>query len=452
MVRSIIAGRIAKRAGVPTRGGGRIPVLIAGVLTCCPAWVLAQAPPPAEPPVDVAKDAQAAKEAEAGADVGMVGAMNELAGGIKVPQSAAEAGTAAVEVVAAMDAMTDQAKTDPASVVLVFGDTFDWIRTSSGEWVRGNIERMREDNLEFDSEDFDTLVIELKDIAAIHSPQVNTYVFKDRSDATGRAVLVGDHLIIETEEGVKAFPRAELHGIVEGAVKERNWWSTSLLFGLTFNRGNANQLTYNINWDILREDQLTRLFLNYNGTFGKTDGTQTVNRNLGSLNFSVFVHEIVYVVPIGAQLLNDKFQNIKFRAAPFAAIGIHMIDKPNGFWDFQTGVGYQYLKYLATDASVTNPQHDAFVPFKTFGDVDIAPDVTWYFSWLTNLVVTTIGNTNHTGETGFNIEITSVLDFDIRFLYLRTENPPPRDDGMGGTVPVKKNDYQLVFSVGVDLG
>lgn len=157
-------------------------------------------------------------------------------------------------------------------------------------------------------------------------------MFKDRSDATGRAVLVGDHLIIETEEGVKAFPRAELHGIVEGAVKE------------------------------------------------------------------------------------------------------------------------QYLKYLAPDASVTNPQHDAFVPFQTFGDVDLAPDITWYFSWLTNLVVTTIGNTNHTGETGFNIEITSVLDFDISFLYLRTENPPPRDDGMGGTVPVKKNDYQLVFSIGVDLG
>ena len=452
-------GWVAKRAGVRVRGGGGIPLLIAGVLMCCPAWVLAQAPP-AEPPVDAAKDAEKsaqAAEAEAAtgaaaADEGIVGAVKELGGGIKVPQSAAEAGTAAVKVVAAMDAMADQAKTDPASVVLVFGDTFDWIRTGSGEWIRGNIERMREDNLEFDSQEFDTLVIELKDVAAIHSPQVNTYVFKDRSDESGRAVLIGEHLIIETEEGVKVFPKAELHGIVEGAAKERNWWSTKLLFGLTFNRGNADQLTFNINWDILREDQLTRLMLNYNGTFGKNDGTQTVNRNLGSLNLSVFVHEIVYVVPIGAQLLNDRFQNIKFRATPFAAIGIHMIDKANGFWDFQTGVGYQYLKYLDPDPSVTNPQHDAFVPFKTFGDVDIAPDVTWYFSWLTNLVVTTVGNTNHTGETGFNIEVTSVLDFNISFLYLRTENPPARDDGMGGTVPVKKNDYQLVFSVGVDLG
>jgi len=444
MVRSIIAGWVAKRAGVPVRGGRGIPVLIAGVLMCCPAWVLAQAPPPTEPPVDAAKDAESAAKAAEEAALA-------VADRPPVPEAPADAATAAASVRDAMEVMAAQAEVDPASVVLVFGDTFDWVRTSSGEWVRGNVERVREDVLEFDSEEFGDQNIDLEDVALLHSPQINTYVFLDRSDATGRAVLIGDNLIIETEEGIKVFPRSDIESIVEGDARERNWWSTTLLFGLTFNRGNANQLTYNINWDILREDQLTRLFLNYNGTFGKVDGTQTVNRNLGTLNLSVFVHEIVYVVPIGAQLLNDKFQNIKFRAAPFAAIGIHMIDKQNGWWDFQTGVGYQYLKFLSPAAGVTNPQNDAFVPFNTFGEVDITGDIDWHFSWLTNLVVTTIGNTNHTGETGFGIEVTDIVDFAVDFLYLRTERPPPRETDTG-PVPVKKNDYQLVFSVGVDLG
>lgn len=274
MVRSIIAGWVAKRAGVPVRGGGGIPVFIASVPMCCPAWVLAQAPPPTEPPVDAAKDAEpAAKAAEEAATA--------VADRAPVPEAPADAATAVVAVRDTMEVMAAQAKVDPASVVLVFGDTFDWVRTSSGEWVRGNVERMREDVLEFDSEEFGDQNIDLGDVALLHSPQINTYVFLDRSDATGRAVLIGDDLIIETEEGIKVFPRSDMMGIVEGDARERNWWSTTLLFGLTFNRGNADQLTYNINWDILREDQLTRLFLNYNGTFGKVDGTQTIGTSAG---------------------------------------------------------------------------------------------------------------------------------------------------------------------------
>ena len=46
------------------------------------------------------------------------------------------------------------------------------------------------------------------------------------------------------------------------------------------------------------------------------------------------------------------------------------------------------------------------MPFNTFGEVDITGDIDWHFSWETDT----------------------------------------------GPVSVKKNDYQLVFSVGVDLG
>ena len=211
MVRRIIAGWVAKRAGVTVTSGRGIPVLIAGVLMCCPAWVSAQAPPPTEPPVDAAKDAEpAAKAAE--------GAASAVADGPPVPEAPADAATAVVAVRDAMEVMAAQAKVDPASVVLVFGDTFGWVRTSSGEWVRGNVERMREDVLEFDSEEFGVQNIGLGDVALLHSPQINTYVFLDRSDASGRAVLIGDNLIIETEEGIKVFPRSD----IVGDARERN--------------------------------------------------------------------------------------------------------------------------------------------------------------------------------------------------------------------------------------
>jgi len=68
--------------------------------------------------------------------------------------------------------------------------------------------------------------------------------------------------------------------------------------------------------------------------------------------------------------------------------------------------------------------------------------------WRTNLVYTTIGNTNHVGNLDFSLRVTTLLYLNTSFLYLRTEEPFPRSDG---TVP-KQNDYQVVFGISLRLG
>ena len=93
------------------------------------------------------------------------------------------------------------------SVVLEFGDTFDWLQMVSGEWIKGNIDRMRNDTMEFDSDKLDMLKLDFADVALVHSPQVNTYVFDERESATGPAVITAGEVIVQTEEGTKTFPR-----------------------------------------------------------------------------------------------------------------------------------------------------------------------------------------------------------------------------------------------------
>ena len=68
--------------------------------------------------------------------------------------------------------------------------------------------------------------------------------------------------------------------------------------------------------------------------------------------------------------------------------------------------------------------------------------------WRTNLVYTTIGNTNHVGNLDFSLGVTTLLYLNASFLYLRTEEPFPRSDG---SVP-KQNDYQVVFGISLRLG
>jgi len=337
------------------------------------------------------------------------------------------------------------------SVVLEFGDTFDWLQMVSGEWIKGNIDRMRNDTMEFDSDKLDMLKLDFADVALVHSPQVNTYVFDERESATGPAVITAGEVIVQTEQGTKTFPRSELESIIEGQ-EERDWWSMKLRFGLTLNKGNTDQLTYDINFNTRREDDRTLLDLNYNTTFGRTGGTQNVNRHLGEFLFNVFLGGRWWVTPAFGQLFNDRFQNIRFRATPAAGAGVHLIDAPKAQWDFVTGMGYQYLNYKDGSqlTSGSNPQHDGFIPLYTYADFDITGDVDLTLSWLTNLVFTTIGNTNHTGRVDVSVELTKVIDLDIAFLYLRTEQPAPPPDPVAPAI--KKNDYQLVVGISLELG
>ena len=371
--------------------------------------------------------------------------------------TAADAVVEAVKASMARIEEQDAAGID-ATYIIEFGDTFDWVRMVSGEWLKGDMQRMRDDNLEFDSDKLGMQNIDFADVSHVHSPVVNTYVFDDRLSATGLAVITPDKIIVETDEGTKTFPRSELESIVSGGEREKDWWSMKLRFGLTLNKGNTDQLTYDIDFNVHREDRMTLLDLNYNTTFGRTGGVQNVNRHLGEEDFKVFLSSRWFVVPLFGQLFNDRFQNIQFRATPAAGAGVHIIDVPKVMWDFQTGIGYQYLNYLDTTAlppGSANPQHDAFIPLYTYADFDISGDIDLTVSWLTNMVVTTIGNTNHTGKAALAIELTSVIDLDIAFLYLRTEQPAPAPAPAPGDPPpdpIKQNDYQLVVGISLELG
>jgi hypothetical protein len=425
-------------------------LLAVALLNTIPRTAGAEEPPPDQAATEGAE--AAAEEAPAeGEGQETIEALVTAPGGVPAKPTDAHAAVDAVK--ASMAKVEEQeAAGIGATYVIAFGDTFDWVRMVSGEWLKGEMKRMRDDNLEFDSDKLDMQNIDFADVTHVHSPVVNTYVFDDRISATGRGVITPDKVIVETEEGTKTFPRSELESIVAGGEREKDWWSMKLRFGLTLNKGNTDQLTYDINFNTRREDRMTLLDLNYNASFGQTGGVQNVNRHLGEEDFKVFLSSRWFVVPLFGQLFNDRFQNIQFRATPAAGAGVHIIDKPKVAWDFQSGVGYQYLNYK--DGSqlmgATNPQHDAFIPLYTYADFDITGDIDFTISWLTNLVVTTIGNTNHTGKADVAIELTSVLDLDIAFLYLRTEEPAPPPDPMAPAI--KKNDYQLVVGIALELG
>jgi len=337
----------------------------------------------------------------------------------------------------------------PQAYTIEFGDEYDWVRLASGEWLRGNLERMRDGSMEFDSSELKLLTYDWKKVQEMHSPKPNSYNFTDGTDLVGPAMINEEFVVVQTVDGLMTRPRAELQAIIEHTRRERNYWSTVLRMGLSGNAGNTENLTFNAFWQLVREDTLTRAAISYDGTFGKASRAEVANRHLAGGDVDIFVHPIIYVKALTGQLLYDKFQNVRLRATPAVGVGFHLITTYVVNWDLEFApAGYQYLSLLDPAAAVENPQSDGYMMFRMFADLDFTDDIQLLLEWRTNVVYTTIGNTNHVGNLDFSLRVTTLLYLNTSFLYLRTEEPFPRSDG---TVP-KQNDYQVVFGISLRLG
>ena len=112
--------------------------------------------------------------------------------------------------------------------MLEFGDDKDWIRLLSGEWLRGNVERMRDGAIEFNSDELKLITYDWKKVTELHSPKANTYNFTDATDLTGPAMINEEFVTVQTVDGVVVRKRSELQAIIEHTRRERNYWSTVL--------------------------------------------------------------------------------------------------------------------------------------------------------------------------------------------------------------------------------
>ena len=123
-------------------------------------------------------------------------------------------------------------------------------------------------------------------------------------------MITADQVIIQTDAGVEVRPRADLWAIVEGGGRELDYWSIALDLGFSANRGNSNQVDFNLGFRLVREDRRTLTELGYWLNLGRADGEQNVARPIVGFRNKVWITKILFVEPLVGHLLNDKFQDI----------------------------------------------------------------------------------------------------------------------------------------------
>jgi len=92
-------------------------------------------------------------------------------------------------------------------------DAFDWMQLTNGEWLKGEIIKLRDGDFTFDSDELDERDFDFEDIARFLSKEQNTLLFRDGTVVEGAVSIEGDLVSVTSPDGkVKTFPRSELQG------------------------------------------------------------------------------------------------------------------------------------------------------------------------------------------------------------------------------------------------
>ncbi len=320
---------------------------------------------------------------------------------------------------------------------------YSWIQLDTGEWLKGDIIAIYDDRVNFDSDHFDNLVIDLDDVEAIHGQGIFVVSSGPHDSVSGFLQVRGAQVQIESGADVYEFDRGELVSVTPLAEQERDRWRGDIKIGLNIREGNTDIQEYSIGTKLQRRTPVSRWTLDYSGYQNETDGQRIEDSHRLNLSADRFTGRRIYWRPFSAQYFKDELQNIRHQGTVDTGFGYHLIDTPRTTWDVQAGVGANYLENVSVEAGESTGE---WSPVGTLG-MDYEIELT---SWLDYDLFVDIwfleedaGRYQHRIETVLSSDLFGDLDLDISLIWERTENPQTAEDG---TIP-EQDDYR--FQVGL---
>ena len=325
-------------------------------------------------------------------------------------------------------------------------EKFDWVQMTSLEWLKGELISMYDDSMEFDSKEFDLQTLDFDDVQEVRSVGVMQVAFEDGTIAVGKILIDKETIRVMGDED-QEFPRSELLSITAGAPKEINYWSMKASVGANIRGGNTEQVETNGQINLIRRTPKNRINLDYLATFNRTDGDVAADNQRVSAGWNRYFSKRFYWSPVYGEWFRDPFVNIASRWTIGTGAGYEIIDTKKISWDVNAGIGYQTTSFDSVEEGEPDSANTPALLVGTVYDHELTKWLDFLFNYSFQIVNEESGTYTHHLETGLEFELTSILDFDITFIWDRIQNP--QSDAVG-IVP-EQDDYRLVFFFGFDL-
>ena len=234
-------------------------------------------------------------------------------------------------------------------------EKWDWIQTTSGEWLKGELIEMYDDKLVFDSDEFDEVSVDWGDVQQVRTVGTMQVGFLHGVIAIGQVLIEEDTVRIFGDDGEQEFKRSDLITIAAGGPKEVNYWSSKVMFGLNVREGNTNIRETTVDARFTRRTVNNRINFTYLVNFNETEGIEVSNNHRLSLGWNMYISDRLFVSPVFFEWFKDPFQNINHRETYGAGVGYQLVDNSRISWDVQGGPGYQRTTFDSVDTG-ENPE------------------------------------------------------------------------------------------------
>jgi hypothetical protein len=326
-------------------------------------------------------------------------------------------------------------------------DKFDWIQLTSGEWLKGDLKVLYDDELEFDSDELDLLELDWEDVKQVRGHQPHSVRFEGSMVVVGILKVVDDKVIVTTEEEVLEFDRSRLLSIAHGEGKEIGYWSTKISIGLDVRSGNSDQTQYNAAVNAKRRTSGSRLSIDYLSIFNTTEGVETANSQKVSSYYDIFKTKKFFWRPVFGEYYRDIFLNIEHRFSVGTGIGYHIMDTSKTELDITPGLAYQYNQNISVETGEDAYNSTLALVVHVEYDTELSKRVDLNGSYKFDIVNQDSGSYTHRALAALEIELRRRLDLDLSLMWDRIQKPKPEADGR---VP-DRDDYYLVFAIEFEL-
>jgi len=325
---------------------------------------------------------------------------------------------------------------------------WDWVRISSHEWVKGEILVMRDFELHFDSDEFDSVSFDWEDVVEIVTEREYIIVLQDmRTTHTGTMTMNGDLVLVRSDAGIETLDRAQILAITPSNRRELNLWTGKISAGLSLRSGNTEESELTGKARLAREGRRTRLGFDYNGVYATLDKQKNTNNHRGSTALDYFLTRDLFLTPVAFEAFTDEFQNVSYRLTPTSGIGYYLIRRPKIEWESRFQVGYQHVRIDSAVAGDSKTADNGAISLSTTVDTEITSDIDLILNYQIQVIVPDTEQTNHHTQATVEIELTSIIDLDISFVWDRIEDPEREADG---TRP-DTDDFRLTAGLGIEF-
>lgn len=329
---------------------------------------------------------------------------------------------------------------------------FDWVKTASGEWLKGDIITMYKEKLEFDSDEFGVQVIDIADVAELYSKGEKSIRLNDGKVINGKLTIKDNKFSVSQNDSEQSFAMSNLFSIASADGNELDYWDGEINFGTNFRGGNSEQTDYTISAEAQRRTSTSRFSLKYISNFSERvnqdtgEKEETTNDQRLTANFDWFFSPRTFIRVADYEYFADKFGNIDSRHTFGLGIGHELVDTGDFSWEVSAGPSYQTTRFIAVENGQDNNETSAALTLGTMVEWDITKDIEFDASYQVRVVSEDAGGYIHRLKTGIEIDLIGDFDLDLSFYLDRIENPKPT-----GTFTPDKNDYRFVVSIGYEF-